>query len=459
MRFLLSGLKWLLAVLLVAVLGLALWLVVAPPAVIRVASGYAAKIVCSNVHIAGRDAGDVMTNDVQAPGHWLLRYMAVDNDPEARTTRVALLGLFGRSVAVARDGLGCVSLPGGATAQSAALAPLSPASASAELPWPGGNAAPLATDPLVAAILDDPALTGPGMRAVVVVRDGQLVAERYASGFDASTPLLGWSMTKSVTAGLIGTLVGAGRMDVAATNLFEAWEADERARISVADLMSMSSGLEFNEDYGDVTDVTRMLFLEPDMTEFAADKPLRAPAGEAFSYSSGTTVLLSALWQEAAGGGEAALAWPRLALFDPIGMSSAVLETDAAGTYVGSSFLYATARDWARYGLLLLDDGVWNGNRILPEGYVSWMSEPAPASNGLYGRGQVWMQGPGDDEAGEVALGIPADAFWMLGHDGQSIAVIPSADMVVVRLGLTPSGLGYRPEPMVGALVKALAGT
>src|SRR5690606_5335053 len=130
-------------------------------------------------------------------------------------------------------------------------------------------------------------------RAVVVVKDGRIVGERYGEGFSAETPLLGWSMTKTVTAAIIGTLVGEGRLSLDQDELFEGWLADERAQITIADLMAMSSGLEFNEDYGDVTDVTRMLYLEPDMAGFASDKPLAGPRGATFSYSSGTTLLLS----------------------------------------------------------------------------------------------------------------------------------------------------------------------
>ena len=204
------------------------------------------------------------------------------------------------------------------------------------------------------------------MRAIVVVQNGRIVAERYGEGFSAETPLLGWSMTKSVTGMIVGTLVKAGKLSLDQKALLEPWKADGRADVSLADLMAMSSGLEFNEDYGDVTDVTRMLYLEPDMAGFAAAKPLAHPVGETWSYSSGTTVILSRIWQDAAG--PEALSWPKQALFDTIGMTSAVMEPDARGTFVGSSYLYATARDWARLGLLMLKKGVWNGNEILPVG-------------------------------------------------------------------------------------------
>jgi CubicO group peptidase (beta-lactamase class C family) len=194
---------------------------------------------------------------------------------------------------------------------------------------------------------------------------------------------------------------------------------------------------------------TRMLYLEPDMAAFAAAKPLADEVGKAFSYSSGTTVMLSRLWQDAAGDPEQALAWPREALFGPLGMTSAVMETDARGTFVGSSYMYATARDWARFGQFLLQDGIWNSVELLPPGFAAWMREPAPASNSEYGRGQVWQ----DPDAG---FDLPADAFWLLGHDGQSIAIAPSKRLVVVRLGLTPSKLGYKPQGMLEALAKAV---
>lgn len=324
--------------------------------------------------------------------------------------------------------------------------------------WPEGETVQTSQDPTVAAILDDPAMTGPGMRAVVVVQNGRIVAERYGEGFSDTTPLLGWSMTKTVTAAIIGTLVRDGKLALDATALFEPWKADNRNAITLADLMSMSSGLEFNEDYGDVTDVTRMLYLEPDMASFAAAKPLAQEVGRTFSYSSGTTVMLSRIWQNAAG--TDALVWPRRELFDAIGMRSAVLEADARGTFVGSSYLYATGRDWARFGQLLLQDGLWNGRTILPAGYAQMMRTPSAAAPNEYTQGQMWLNGPSagtpDGEDPDAGFDLPADAVWALGHDGQSMAVIPSRQMVVVRLGLTPSKLGYKSQAMVQALVKAL---
>jgi CubicO group peptidase (beta-lactamase class C family) len=459
MRAVVKFIKWLLGLVILVVAALFAWLYFAPPELIRVGSGYSAKIVCSNVFIAGRDAKEVLAVDVQAPGHPLLRLMKVSVDKERGLVSAGLLWVLGKSVAVERNGVGCASVPDGDTgkARQTSLRAAQPAATQPDALWPDGERVDASQNPEVAKIVDDAAMAGIGMRAVVVVKNGRVVAERYGEGFSAKTPLLGWSMTKTVNAAIVGTLVKDGKMAVDNKGLFKPWKADGRAAISLADMMAMSSGLEFNEDYGDVADVTRMLYLEPDMAGFAEAKPLSGEVGKVFSYSSGTAVMLSRLWQDAIGDKTKALAWPRTALFEPLGMRSAVLETDEQGTFVGSSYLYATAHDWARFGLFLLQGGAWNGNQILPAGFVDWMREPAPASK-VYGKGQLWIEGPGDEErpGAGAAAGLPKDIYWMEGHDGQTVAIIPSEQLVVVRLGLTPAKLGYRPQTMVGALVKAL---
>ncbi|RWN00650.1 MAG: class C beta-lactamase-related serine hydrolase [Mesorhizobium sp.] len=459
MRAVVKFIKWLFGLIVLAVIALFAWLYFAPPELIRVGSGYAAKIVCSNVFIAGRDPNEVLAVDVQAPGHPLLKLMKVSVDKERGLVSAGLLWALGKSVAVERHGVGCASVPDGDTGRarqtSVHIEPL--AVASQDALWPEGERVVALQNPAVTKIVDDAAMVGTGMRAVVAVKNGRIVAERYGEGFSAKTPLLGWSMTKTVNAAIVGTLVKDGKMALDKKGLFSPWKADGRAAISLADMMAMSSGLEFNEDYGDVADVTRMLYLEPDMAGFAEAKPLGGEVGKAFSYSSGTAVMLSRLWQEAIGDKAKALTWPRTALFEPLGMHSAVLETDERGTFVGSSYLYATAHDWARFGQFLLQGGVWNGAQILPAGFVDWMRQPAPASK-VYGNGQVWIEGPGDEEnpGAGAAAGLPKDTYWMEGHDGQTVAIIPSEQLVVVRLGLTPAKLGYRPQAMVAALVKAL---
>jgi len=301
-------------------------------------------------------------------------------------------------------------------------------------------------------VLADDALTGPGMRAVLVIDHGRIVAERYGSGFTASTPLLGWSMAKTVTAVLVGLLIKDGKLALDQSGFWP--PGDDREHIRIADLMAMSSGLEFNEGYGIVSDVTRMLYMEPDQAGFAYAKPLAHPISESWSYSSGTANIVARIVQDAGGGSF----WVQDRLFTPLGMRSAVIEADEHGTLVGSSYMYATARDWARFAQFLLQNGAWQGQQMLPEGYVDMMSTPVAASKGQYGHGFVYLWGSDPIVAGEnpdSSFGIPPDTFYLSGHDGQSIAVIRSRQIAVVRLGLTPYFKPYSPQPLIQAVLEA----
>jgi CubicO group peptidase (beta-lactamase class C family) len=276
-------------------------------------------------------------------------------------------------------------------------------------------------------------------RAIVVVQDGRIVAERYAPGFSAHTPFPGWSMTKSVLGGLVGVLVGEGRLSIEGKSLMPQWPAqDPRADISVEDLLRMRSGLRFSEVYSDFSsDVIEMLFNRADTAAYAASRPLDHPPGTTWSYSSGTTNILSGIVRRIVGDADYG-DWPRRMLLDPMGMTSAVMEPDAAGTFVGSSFMLATARDWARFGQLYLQDGVWEGRRILPAGWVRFSTTPTPqAPGGRYGA--HWWLKLQPDLGGETrsAADVPTDAFFAVGHEGQTLTVIPSYRLVVVRLGLS----------------------
>jgi CubicO group peptidase (beta-lactamase class C family) len=426
-----------------------------PPELLRVGANYSAKIICSNVFLTQRDAQQVLADDVQTHGHPLLKYMQVNVDREHKLVRANLFGFIGGGLAVYRPGTGCAAVPDGDVSAAAGYqferAPL-PAPPG-DLAWPRGLGAE--GNATVESIVADDALAGPGMRGIVVIHQGKLLAQRYAKGFNETTPLLGWSMTKSVTAALIGMQVKAGKLKLDQAGF---WPDPARGAIKLADLMAMSSGLHFNEEYGDVSDVTRMLYQEADMASYVHAQPLEHAPGSTWSYSSGTTVLLSRLWQDAVG--NAALSYPHDQLFAPLGMRSAILEADARGNMVGSSYMYATAQDWARFGQFLLQDGVWNDNRLLPEGFVAMMSSAASASHGQYGQGQVWRWGPyGNTPAGQnpdTPFHLPADTYWMQGHDGQSVAIIPSKQLVVVRLGLTPHRLFYQPQALVAAIANTL---
>jgi CubicO group peptidase (beta-lactamase class C family) len=448
--------------LLVLVLALALWL--EPPALLRVGANYSAKIVCSNVFLAGRDPEEVLRVDVQAPGIALLRLMRVSVDSEQGVVRAGFLKFIGNGLAQWHPGKGCTVAPDGKIdAEPGPMhvtdpAPVAVASSAAApnpsaAPWPEGSA--VKTNAAIDHVLENDRLAGAGMRAIVVVDHGRIVAERYASGFTPSTPLLGWSMTKTVMAGVIGLLVKDGKLKLDQAGLWPG-ATDGREHIRVADLLAMSSGLQWNEAYGAVSDVTGMLFLQPDMAAYARAQPLARPVGEVWSYSSGSAVILSRIAQESAG--EDIIGYINTRLFAPLGITSATLEADEHGTPVGSSYMYATARDWARYGQFLLQDGVWQRQELLPSGYVAMMATPVAASDGQYGKGQTWLWG--SDAATphvnpDTAFGIPADTFWMSGHDGQNVAVIKSRQLVIVRLGLTPYPAGYAPQPLVKAILEA----
>jgi CubicO group peptidase (beta-lactamase class C family) len=272
---------------------------------------------------------------------------------------------------------------------------------------------------------------------VLVVHDGQVIAERYARGVGADTPLPGWSMAKSVLNALVGILVADGRLAVSQRELLREWRSpDPRSAISLEDLLRMRSGLQFSEAYGNPwSDVLHMLFNCPDAAGYAASRPLVNPPGRVWAYASGTSNIVSAIVRDTVGA-SAYPEWPRRVLFEPLQMESAILEPDEAGTFVCSSYMLATARDWARYGQLWLDGGRRSGRALLPPDWVRLSTAPTPESpQGRYGA-HWWLKlNPevgGNDPA---AASIAPDAFFAIGHEGQTLTIIPSRRLVVVRLG------------------------
>ncbi len=299
---------------------------------------------------------------------------------------------------------------------------------------------------------------------LLVLRGGAIVHERYADGFDPATPHVAWSCAKSLTAALAGVAVARGALDLDASicrlppvpapglagieRTLQPWEAlQPRCDLTARHLLQLASGLDWNETYEgkglQASSVLAMLYGvgRADMAGFVRRHRSRAPPGERFNYSSGDSVLLSAVVGAALSPGLGP-GWPTAALLEPLGMESAVLERDAAGTVVGSSLWHATPRDLARLGLLYLADGCWGGERLLPSGFVAAstaLSAPsrAGAASGRegdrYGLGW-WLNRP-VPELGLPApwAGVPEDAFAARGHWGQLIAVVPSLGLVVVR--------------------------
>ena len=251
--------------------------------------------------------------------------------------------------------------------------------------------------------------------------------------------------SKSVTSALVGVLVKAGKLELHGPAPVVEWQkpGDPRQAITLDMLLRMSSGLAFNEGYGDpFADVLHMLYRSEDFGGYAAQCDLAHTPDSHWSYSSGTSNLVSRIVREAVGGTQADyFNFPRTVLFGPLGMGSAVMEPDASGTFVGSSYTYATARDWARFGLLYLKDGVWQGERILPEGWVKYSATPTPtAPKGNYGAHWWLNAGTSAEPESRPMPTLPADLYFASGHEGQFVIVVPSRDVVIVRMGLTTVG-------------------
>jgi len=292
-----------------------------------------------------------------------------------------------------------------------------------------------------------------------VLHHGKVVAQHYAVGFDSATPHVGWSMTKTVTGLLVGIRVAQGRLDLDGVALRPEWRGDGQSKISLAHLLRMSSGLAFDENYQNPrSDVVRMLYDTPDPAAFAVRSKLGSPPGETFKYSSGNTEILSLLLRESfAGDDEAYWQFPHQALLDPLGVGTATFEVDASGNLVAASSMYAGAHDWARIGLLMLNRGKWAGRELVPERWIRFMTTPAASARDQEYGAHVWTSVP---DVFTRAQGerpeLPADTFHMIGYEGQFVSVVPSRDLVVVRLGLARLNYSWDHEAFLHAVVQAL---
>ncbi|RMG26987.1 MAG: class C beta-lactamase-related serine hydrolase [Bacteroidetes bacterium] len=415
-------------------------------------TGYTAKEICSCVFVAGRSEASAKSEDTgMFPGNYIHSVV----DYHQKRVSSSLLGRA-RQTAIYRPGLGCTLVNAHnrkAVSRQALYVPVLPRRPDT-LPWPMGNCMP---DTLPAGLdlprlqaLMDTAMCSPGTRALLVVYNDQLLAERYAPGFTPQTPIMGWSMHKSVVNALIGILVGQGKLQLHAPAPVQEWQADERRHISLHHLLQMSSGLQWSENYFADSDVSRMLFRSGDAGRLAISRPARYPPDSVWAYASGTTNILSEIIERQFGSQEEALAFPRLALFNKIGMRSMQPEADASGTYVGSSFALATPRDWARFGLLYLHDGVWMGQRLLPEGWVAYSRRPARKSQGRYGA-HFWL-----NQGGQALPHCPRDAFMCDGFNGQHVIIIPSRQVVIVKMGLNPFPNGLDLDEFVKNVLEVL---
>lgn len=267
-------------------------------------------------------------------------------------------------------------------------------------------------------------------RSVLILYKGHLIGEKYTDGFSKDSKMLGWSMTKSLTGTYFGILQKQGKLDIMKPAPIAEWQKDERKNITTANLLQMNSGLEWEEDYSKISDVTKMLFIEEDMTQSQIDKPLKGKPNESWNYSSGTTNLLSGILRQQFKSHQDYLDFWYAELIDKIGMNSMIIETDMAGNFVGSSYGWATTRDWAKFGQLYLNKGNWNGEQLFDEDWASYVAKPTNTSKGEYGA-QFWLN------AGGKYPDVPKDMYFAGGFQGQKVIIIPSKDLVIVRFGLT----------------------
>jgi CubicO group peptidase (beta-lactamase class C family) len=449
-------------VLLLALSGMVLLARLLAAPLLHPALGFAAKVSCSGMLVGGATLAQVLAS---FPDERLRRAVRVHVDAE-RGRATASVPLLGRRQAVQRAGLGCTLEPVRGDIAAAAAPPALARPDDASTPWLEGVAPESdgSFDAARVAALVDGAFTAvdgaaTGTLALIIVHEGRIVAERYADGFTPTHRFPGWSMAKNVTNALAGILAGDGRLDLDAAELRAEWHGrdDQRARITLRQLLHMSSGLDFDESYTPTGGATRMLFNSADVAATAAQSQLAHEPGTHWHYSSATTNIISAHLRVLFNDDDAYLGFPAQRLFGPVGMHSAVLEPDAAGTFVGSSFMYATARDWARFGLLFLRDGVWNGNRILPEGWVAWSTTPAPAAPlGEYGAHWWLNAGSAADSTRRTWPDLPRGMYWASGFQGQYVVVLPSYGLVVVRLG-ADQGRGWRPGDFLRGLLAARA--
>ncbi|MCK0130544.1 beta-lactamase family protein [Flavobacteriaceae bacterium F08102] len=402
-------------------------------------AGYSAKMMSSSVFLAHRSAEftDAHENNFTPVN------LAEDNvDMSSKSVTTSVYGLLTRK-AIFREGLGSVLLVDGVDENSPYLVPVRTKTV-ANLPYPYGDGEQKDTvfpsvdyDKIKNTV--DAAFLNPAIqktRSVLVVYKDQIIAEKYADNFDKNSILLGWSMTKSITSTIFGILQSMGKLNILDPAPIADWQNDERAKITINDLLHMNSGLAWSEDYKRISDATRMLFLSEDMAGVQQQKKLVGTPNSLWNYSSGTTNLLSGILRNYFPTHQAYLDFWYSGLIDRIGMHSMLIEADLAGNYVGSSYGWATTRDWAKFGLLYLHRGNWNGDQIFDSAWVDYVTTPTATSNGEYG-GHFWLN------AGGKYPDAPRDMFSANGFQGQRVFIIPSKDLVVVRMGLAEEGFDF----------------
>ncbi len=405
-------------------------------------TGYAAKNIASGVFVAGRTQESIEKEDIN---FFPVRYTKNTVDYDKGIVISKLLGIW-KSEAVYNEGLGCTLVRDFSTEDVLNMdypEVTLPEGNRDTIPWPAGD---LLADTIPAGInlqklsdmLDrvfEDTVNYKGTFAVTVVYKDQIVAERFRSDLGPDNLFLSWSMAKSFTNAMVGAMVSDGLIDINAPMNVKKWAKDDRKNITLDNLLHMTSGLEFSEAYYKMrlTNTTTMLLKNGDMGDYATSKKLLFEPDSVWSYSSGSSNIIQDYLRTEFSSHQDYLAYPRKAIFNKAGMRSVVWEVDASGTFVGSSYLYATMRDYARFGLLYLHHGNWLGEQIFPDNWVNYTTTPAEGSKGEYGA-LFWLNRKGEFP------GMPDDLYYCDGYDGQRIFILPSKELVIVRTGCSPRG-------------------
>ena len=404
-------------------------------------SGFASKNVASAHFIGQRNLKLIQQTDNDMS---LIDLAKNQIDGTEKSASASVYGLKTRK-AIYREGLGATLIDNNYDVSKPYLTPKR-TNIKINLPFPYGDLEPRDTvfsnidyDKLKRAVdnaFDENGLKNKRSRSVLVLYKDKIVAEKYDKNFDKNSKILGWSMTKSVTQAVFGILQKQKKIDIYQPAPIIEWKNDERKNITINDLLHMNSGLEWEEDYTKICDATQMLFQATDMTQSQLLKPAKFKPNTHWNYSSGTTNLLSGILRNQFRTHQEYLDFWYAELIDKIGMHSMIIETDMTGNFVGSSYGWATTRDWSKFGLLYLHNGNWNGTQILDKSWVDYTRVPAKNSNGIYGA-HFWLN------AGGRYPDAPRDLYSCDGFQGQKLFIIPSHDLVIVRMGLKGQEDGF----------------
>lgn len=415
-------------------------------------NGYTAKIACSCYFVSGLPEKSISAQELGYFPISLSRFQVKESEQAVTAT---FFGLRKRT-AIFTPGTGCTLLPENSSS-------FSPVKDSSSLPvnsysFPAdirdhlkrNFPAHLARiDSIVADGFEENLHKGKkNTRAIIVLHRGTLLAEKYGNGADVDTPLLGWSMTKTIMGILAGIMGKEGMWHRSDEALADTWVRDLRNEITLGDLLQMRSGLRWQEKYSNLSEATIMLYDQSNMGLFAMKQPLQHNLSPWY-YSSGTTNILSALMAQKFASHQEYLDFPHEKLFAPLGISNFTLETDAEGYYIMSSYGYGTARDWAKLGQLILNRGIWHGDTLYHENWAEFMATPAEGSNGDYGA-HVWLN------QGKKSPLLPSNSVFMQGYQDQHVYIIPEHELVVVRLGNTYSSSSLDLDSWIGSLAEAV---